>query len=157
MNSFVNLILVNKHTLTKLTCLRKVFILYVSHSSTFLPSYVNTYIIFQPFGEIQLLNTSDVYLFTIGCFCHMKYHFIHLSVKSLLWKIEEIRFIVKAANAAIIAICESKLDASLLDPEISIDYYKILPCERNRRGEGVALSAFPSEIEKIFFDIWLLH
>ena len=34
--------------------------------------------------------------------------------------------------------CESKLDTSILDPEISIDNYKILRCDRNRHGGGVA-------------------
>ena len=59
-------------------------------------------------------------------------HFIHLNINSLLPKIEELRYIAKSTNAAVIGICESKLDASVLDPEISIDNYKILRCDRNR-------------------------
>ena len=43
----------------------------------------------------------------------------------MLSKIEELRYIAKSTNAAVIGICEFKLDASLLDPEI-IDNYKIL-------------------------------
>ena len=65
-------------------------------------------------------------------------------------------------------ICESKLDASVLDTEISIDNYKIMGCDRNREGGGVVcyvrhdlsyntLSAFPHEVENIFFEILLLN
>ena len=65
-------------------------------------------------------------------------YFIHLNINSLLPKIEELRFIAKSTNAAVIGICESTLDASVLEQEINIDNYKILRCDRNRRGGGVA-------------------
>ena len=65
-------------------------------------------------------------------------HCIHLNINSLLPKIEELPFIAKSTNAAIIGICESKLDASVLEQEIKIDNYKILRCDRNRHGRGVA-------------------
>ena len=66
----------------------------------------------------------------------------------------------------IIGISESKLDESVLEPDIEIDNYKILQCDRNRHGGGVAcyirkdlsyniISVFPSEIESVFFEIWL--
>ena len=82
----------------------------------------------------------------------------------MLSKIEEFCFIAKSTNAAVIGICESKLDASVLEQEISIDNYKILHCDRNRLGGGVAcyirndlnyniLSVFPCEIEYISFEI----
>ena len=84
----------------------------------------------------------------------------------MLPKIEELCYITKFTNAAIIGICESKLDASVLDPELNLDYYKILHCDRNRQGGGVAcyvrndlsyntLSVFPREVENIFFEILL--
>ena len=91
-------------------------------------------------------------------------HFIHLNIKSLLPKIEELRIIAKSTNTVIIGISESKLDESVLEPEIEIDDYKILRCDRNRHGGGVAcyirndlsyniISIFPSEIESVFFEI----
>ena len=54
----------------------------------------------------------------------------------------------------------------VLEQEINIDNYKILRCDRNRHGGGVAcyirndlsyniLSVFPCEIENIFFKILL--
>ena len=69
-------------------------------------------------------------------------------------------FILASTNAAVIGICESKLDASMLDLEISIDHYNILRCDRNRPGGGVVcyirndlsyntLSVFPCEVENI--------
>ena len=73
----------------------------------------------------------------------------------MLPKIEELRIIAKSTNAAIIGISETKLDESVLEPEIQIDDYKILWCDRNRHRGGVAcyirndlsyniLSVFPS-------------
>ena len=47
---------------------------------------------------------------------------------------EELRYIAKSTNVAVIGICESELDTSVLDPEISINNYKILCCDRNRQG-----------------------
>ena len=65
-------------------------------------------------------------------------HFIHLNINSLLPKIEELHFIAKSTNAAVVDICESKLNASVLEQEISIDDYKILRCDRNKQGGAVA-------------------
>ena len=65
-------------------------------------------------------------------------HFIHLNINSVLPKIQELRIIAKSTNAAIIGISESKLDEFVLEPEIEIDDYKILVCDRNRHGGGVA-------------------
>ena len=118
------------------------------------------------------LNPGPVDQRTLQCsnewnvFKNRGLHFIHLNINSLLSKIEELRFIAKSTNAAVIAICESKLDASVLEQEISIDNYKILACDRNRHGGGVAcyirndlsyniLSVFSCEIENIFFEILL--
>ena len=93
-------------------------------------------------------------------------HFIHLNINSLLTKIEELRITAKSTNAAIIGISESKLDESVLEPEIQIDDYKILQCDRNRCRGGVAcyvrnylsyniISVFSSEIESVLFKILL--
>ena len=84
----------------------------------------------------------------------------------MLPKIEELRIIAKSTNAVIIGISESKLDESVLEPEIEIDDYKIIQCDRNRHRGGVAcyirsdlsynvISVFPSEIESVFFEIVL--
>ena len=122
-------------------------------------------------GDISL-NLGPVHQDTLQClnewnvFKNRGLHFIHLNINSLLPKIDELRYITKSTNAAVIGICESKLDASVLDPEISINNYEILHCDRNRQGGGVAcyvrndlnyntLSVVPCEVENIFFEILL--
>ena len=49
MNIFINLLLVIIILLTKLSCFRKFFILYISQTSSFLRSNLNTDIVFQLF------------------------------------------------------------------------------------------------------------
>ena len=122
-------------------------------------------------GNISL-NPGPVHQDTLQClnewnvFKSRGLHFIHLNINILLLKIEELCYIAKSTNAAVIGICESKLDASVLDLEINIDNYKILRCDRNRQGGGVAcyvrndlsyntLSVFPREAKNIFFEILL--
>ena len=86
-------------------------------------------------------------------------HLLYLNVNSFLPKINELRYIVKLSNAAIIGITESKLDNCILDSEIDIDNYQILRCDRSRKGGGVAcyvrndLSYIKKQ--KIFFKILL--
>ena len=81
----------------------------------------------------------------------------------MLPEIEELCFIATSTNAAVIGICEFKLDASVLQQEINIDNYKILCSNRNRHSGEVACyirndlsynfqSVFPCEIENIFFE-----
>ena len=53
-------------------------------------------------------------------------HLIHLNINSLLPKIDELRDIAKRTKAAVIVISKSKLDSTVLDPEIYIENYEIL-------------------------------
>ena len=66
MNIFINLLLVIMILLIKSTCFRKFFILYISRSSTFSRSNLNTYIAFQSFRTILQLNTSEISFFYKG-------------------------------------------------------------------------------------------
>ena len=50
-------------------------------------------------------------------------HFIHLNKNSLLPKIDEIRYIVKLTNAAVIGLSETKLDNIILSSELKIEGY----------------------------------
>ena len=76
--------------------------------------------------------------------------------------------IAKRTKAAVIGMLESKLDSTVLDPEIYIENYKILQFNRNQYGGGVAcyirgdisykLNSFlPNEIENSTFDILMPH
>ena len=66
MNIRINLFLVIMILLTKSTCFGKFFILYISRSSTFSRSNLNTYIAFQSFRTILQLNTSEISFFYKG-------------------------------------------------------------------------------------------
>ena len=92
-------------------------------------------------------------------------HLIHWNIKSLLPKIDELRYITRPSNAAAIGIYESKLDKSITNSEIIIDNHA-LRCYQNRNGGGVACyirkdssyaqkNLFPNDIENIFFEIHL--
>ena len=116
-----------------------------------------------PFSNPQLLKEEEW-----RAFSNRGLHLIHLNINSLLPKIDELRDIAKRTKAAVIGISESKLDSTVLDPEIYIDNYEILRFDRNRYGGGVAcyirsdishkLNSFlPNEIENITFDISMPH
>ena len=94
-------------------------------------------------------------------------HFVHIN-NSFLPKIDELRYIAKLSEAAVIGISESKLDDSVLSSEIQIEKYDLIRSDRNRHDGGVACfirnylsyntkSFFPSEIENIFIKIFLPH
>ena len=84
----------------------------------------------------------------------------------MLPKIKELCIIAKSTNAAIIGIGETKLNESVLEPDIENDDYKILRSDRKRHRGGAAcyirndlsydiISIFPSKIESVFFEILL--
>ena len=91
---------------------------------------------------------------------------MHLNINSLLPKIDELRHMARLSNAAVIGICESKLDKSITNSEILIGNYDLLRCDRNRNGGGVAWyirsdlsytqkNLLPNDIENDFFEIHL--
>ena len=45
-------------------------------------------------------------------------HLMHLNINSLLPKIDELRYITRPSNAAVIGISESKLDKSILTQKL---------------------------------------
>ena len=60
---------------------------------------------------------------------------MHLSISSILPKLDELNTIAGNTKAAIIGITESKVDNSISDSEVEILGYWILQCDRNRNGE----------------------
>ena len=60
-------------------------------------------------------------------------HRIHLNIKSLLPKIDEIRQIAERTKAAVTGMTESKLDQSIFQSEIEIDNYDLLQCDGKKR------------------------
>ena len=61
---------------------------------------------------------------TRASFCSSKY--------SLPSKIEQLRQIVKNTNSAINGLSETKLDKTILDPEISIPNYSLIRKDQNK-------------------------
>ena len=59
---------------------------------------------------------------------------MHININSLLTKIDELRYIAKLSEAAVIGILESKLDDSVLSSEIQIGNYDLIRSDRNRHG-----------------------
>ena len=116
-----------------------------------------------PFSNPQLFKQEEWQAFS-----NRRLHLIHLNINSLLLKIDELRYIAKKANAAMIGILESKLHSTVLDSEIYTENYKILHFDRNRHEGGVAcyirsgisckLNSFlPNEIKNITLDILMPH
>ena len=68
-------------------------------------------------------------------------NFVHVTVKSLLPKIDEIQFNAKKTNTLVIRISESKLSFSNLHSKIETDSYDIIRQGSSRnRGRVVCLS-----------------
>ena len=80
-----------------------------------------------PFSNLQLFKKEDW-----RAFSNRRLHLIHLNINSLLPKIDELRDMAKRTKAAVIGISESRVDGTVLDPEIYIDNYEILRFDRNR-------------------------
>ena len=56
----------------------------------------------------------------------------------LLPKIDELQYITKLSEAAVIDISESKLNDLVLSSEIQIENYDLIRSDKNRHGGGVA-------------------
>ena len=93
-------------------------------------------------------------------------HFLHLNIRSLLPKLDEIRLIVKESNAAIFGLTETWLDNSVSDSEVAIEGYSIVRKDRNRHGGGVCVyvrdnltfntrSDLDEETESVWLDLLL--
>ena len=61
-----------------------------------------------------------------------------LNISGLLNKIDELRYIARSSNAAVIGITETKLDNTVYDSEVTVDGYNIVRNDRNRNSGGVA-------------------
>ena len=68
-----------------------------------------------PFSNHQLFKQEEWQAFS-----NRGLDLIHLSINSLLPKIDDFRDIAKRTKAAVIGMLESKLDGTILDPEIYI-------------------------------------
>ena len=93
-------------------------------------------------GDISLnprpVNWHQIKNHKFEVFTRKGLHFIHLNINGLLPKIDELRYIAKNSNAAVIGISETKLDNTVYDSEVAVDGYNIVRNDKNRKGGGVA-------------------
>ena len=91
---------------------------------------------------------------------------MHLNINGLLNKIDELRYIARSSNAAVIGITETKLDNTVYDSEVTVDGYNIAQNGRDRNGRIVACyirkniffnrkACISDNIENIFTDLLL--
>ena len=121
-------------------------------------------------GDISLNpgpnRTNDHLTENLKVFKNRGFHFIHLNINSLLSKIDELRELVKASNATVVGITESKLDDSINDCEICIEGYSIIRRDRNRKGGSLvcyvnnkicfnAKNCISNEVENIFIELFI--
>ena len=62
-----------------------------------------------------------------------------INVRSILPKIEEIRLLLSLTSLDVLTVCETWLDNSVSDTEISVSGYSIVRKDRNRHGGGVLM------------------
>ena len=102
----------------------------------------------------SIANISGLFLKRRGL------HFMHINM-CLLPKIDELQYIAKLSEAAVIDISESKLNNLVLSSESQIENYDLIRSDKNRHGSGVACFIrnylsynskpfLPSEIENKF-------
>ena len=72
-------------------------------------------------------------------FCKKGLYFVHLNIRSLLPKIDEVRKLARNTRAACICMTETWLDESVFDSEVHIDSYDLRRQDRNRHGVGVCI------------------
>ena len=85
----------------------------------------------------------------------------------MLPKIEDLRIIANSTNVTNIGISESKLDESVLEPQIEFDNYKTLRCDGKRQRGGAAcyirndlsyntVTVYPHGMVSVFLEICYL-
>lgn len=72
------------------------------------------------------------------------FKFVSINITSLLAHIDELRVWVENQNIDVLAINESRLDASIPNSCVSITNYNIVRKDRNRNGGGVAVYIYNS-------------
>ena len=66
-------------------------------------------------------------------------HFVHLNIRSLPNKIDELRILARYCRAACLCVTETWLDETIFDSEINIENYTLTRRDRNRNGGGVCI------------------
>ena len=73
------------------------------------------------------------------CFEKKGLHFVHLNIRSLLPKLDELRILARNTRAACICITETWFDNTVFDSEIQIAGYDLRRKDRSCHGGGVCI------------------
>jgi hypothetical protein len=90
-------------------------------------------------GPVNPMTNQDS---SFNLFKRIGLHCLHINVRSLPPKIDEIRTIDSTTNAAIIGVTESWLDDTIFDSEIEIPNYHLERKDRNREGGGPGVEEY---------------
>ena len=80
-------------------------------------------------------QSSSIY----DCLKQKGLHFLHINIRSLLMKIDDVRHMVNEAQPTVVAVSETWLDGTISDNEVGISGYTIVRNDRNRHGGGVCI------------------
>ena len=61
---------------------------------------------------------------------------MHLNINGLLNIVDELRYIARSSNAAVIGTTETKLDNTVYDSEVTVDGYNIFGNDTTETVEG---------------------
>ena len=91
-------------------------------------------------GDIELnsgpIDRNQIKKEDFEVFNNKGLHFMHLNINGLLNKTDELRYIVRSSNAAVIGITETNLDNTVYDFEVTVDAYNIARNDRTETVEG---------------------
>ena len=88
---------------------------------------------------LDLWAVFEIIFRTTVVFAKKGLHFVHLNIRSLLPKIDEVRMLARNTRAAFICITETWLEVSVFDSEVQNDSYVLRRQDRNRHGGGVCI------------------
>ena len=80
-----------------------------------------------------------MYSLLFDCFKKRDLHFVHLNIRSILPKIDQLREFVRCNKPAILGLTETWCDNSISESEISLPNYICYRNDRNRVGSGVCV------------------
>ena len=95
--------------------------------------------IHTPSEEVDWKSVSDSPDQVLKTISNKGLNIVHLNVRSLLPKIDEIHHMAITTNCSILGISETWLDDSVTDAEIQIAGYVVIRKDRNRQGGGVCI------------------
>ena len=84
-------------------------------------------------------SECTMYSLLFDCFKKRDLHFVHLNIRSILPKIDQLREFVRCNKPAILGLTETWCDNSISESEISLPNYVCYRNDRNRDGGGVCV------------------